>query len=244
MSLVWAHSRWMIFELWRQPAYVVSTVCFPALFYLIFAVPESNNQDAANFLLASFSGFAVFGVFFLQIGVSLAQERSRSWYTFLKLLPIRGWQLFSARLISAMAFAMMAVALLWVLSLWQTEAVLSLKQSIYFILSLLSGSVLFCLMGITLGLWCDERAALPVGNLIYLPLSFAGGLWKPPEILPSSIRQISEILPTRYFGETLWAAVRGEWADASIWWGLVTYFGAFALLAYSGFRREIVRSRT
>ena len=42
------HCRWMVTELLRQPAYVVATIGFPAIFYLIFAVPESKNEVAAN----------------------------------------------------------------------------------------------------------------------------------------------------------------------------------------------------
>lgn len=241
MKLILVHTKWMFNELWRQPTYVVSTIGFPTLFYLIFAVPESGTRHAANLLLASFSGFAIFGVFFLQIGVSLAQERSRSWYTYLRLLPVRGWQLFFARLLSTLIFATLAVVALSAVAAWQTEATLSSGEIYRFIVALAAGSVLFCLMGLSLGLWFSERVALPVGNLIYLPLSFAGGLWKPPEILPASVQTFSKYLPTRYFGEIAWAAVRDEWADQVAWRGLIFYIALFSAVAYLGYRRESVR---
>jgi ABC-2 type transport system permease protein len=78
MKLILIHAKWMFLELFRQPAYLVSTIAFPSIFYLIFAVPESNDVASANFLIASFSGFTVFNMIFLQFDISLTQERTKS----------------------------------------------------------------------------------------------------------------------------------------------------------------------
>ncbi len=241
VSLVFVHAKWMMMELLRQPTYIVSTIAFPSLFYLIFAVPESKSIEASNFLMASFAGFAFFGVVFLQFGVGLAQERSRSWYQFLKTLPVPSIFLLFARLITAIAFAILAVAAIVALSAVLTPAQMNFEHWARFILALFSGGLVFCFMGLALGYWASEKTSLPLGNLIYLPLSFLGGLWKPPELLPQSLKEISNILPTRFYGNLLWAGVKGEAYDIRSEVGLTLYLIIAGILAYAGYRREIFR---
>ena len=94
------------------------------------------------------------------------------------------------------------------------------------------------MMGLVLGLFTSEKAAVPVGNLIYLPLSFAGGLWRPPSILPESLKGISPYLPTRYYGEILWAFVADKKIPNDQYIGLGMYMIIFTFLAMWGIRRE------
>ncbi len=241
VKLLLVHTRWMCFELIRQPAYVVSTIAFPVLFYTIFAVPESNDVGASNLLMASFSSFAVFGVVFLQFGVGTAQERSQSWYLFLKSLPLPGSHLLMARLLSAILFSLLAMLGVVAMALWQTPVDLTERQWILFVFWLMMGGLSFSILGIAVGLWAPEKAALPIGNLIYLPLSFAGGLWKPPEILPSSIQDVSTYLPTRHYGELVWSAIRDESFPQKSLYGLLLWTIVFSVVAYWGFKKETKR---
>lgn len=241
MRLLLRHIQWMTLELWRQPTYMVSTVAFPSLFYLIFAVPESKTETSANFLMASFSGFAFFGVVFLQFGVSLAQEKSRSWYTFLKTLPFSTRQFLLARFVTSMIYGTAAVAVIIILAFWLTPVHLTLKSWVLFAGCLFLGSFAFCLMGVALGFWASEKTALPLGNLIYLPLSFAGGLWKPPELLPATVQQVSVYLPTRLYGDLLWASVGYKPFEQQAGFGLVGFALVFATVAYFGYLVEADR---
>ncbi len=241
LRILLAHSKWMILELARQPAYIVSTLAFPALFYWIFAIPESNDQASANFLMASFAGFAVMGVVFLQFGVGLAQERTRSWHKYLKTLPVNPWTLLGARFISAFLFAILASLTIVAMALTMTDAKLAALDWLTFAVGLITGGLTFGIMGLGLGYWASEKASLPLGNLIYLPLSFAGGLWKPPTLLPSSVKTVSEYLPTRSYGEILWAIVQTKPVEARHISSLAIYMLIFALIAYLGFRRDMDR---
>lgn len=97
---------------------------------------------------------------------------------------------------------------------------------------------MFCTMGLSLGYWTTEASAVPVGNVIYLPISFAGGLWKPPEILPDFLKGVSEYLPTRQYAELVWTVVNGE--DVSLFSieVLLFYLSLFSLISYLGMRRD------
>ena len=238
---VFVHARWMCLELMRQPTYLVSTIAFPALFYGIFALPESKDVSSSNFLMASFSGFAVFGVIFLQFGVGMAQDRSRTWNQYLKTLPVSQWSLFLARFVTALLFALLAAAAIALMAVTLTHATLSTTAWLKFTLGLLGGGMAFCFMGLSLGYWASEKSALPVGNLIYLPLTFAGGLWKPPAILPENLQSISVYLPTRIYGEILWATVQSQRVETKYFLGMIAYAGLFALISWAGYRRDTDR---
>lgn len=236
--LVFTHGLWMIKELLRQPAYLVSTLSFPTIFYLIFALPESKDVASANMLLASFSCFAVFGVLFLQFGAGVAQERSKPWYFYLKTLPVKQRSLTGARFLSAYFFALLTVSILVAVAFVFTPADFSLKKLSIFYFALLSLGLTFCMMGLCLGYVANERSALPLGNLIYLPLTFAGGLWKPPELLPEAIHKISDHLPTRHYGEILWAISLDKDLPVKSFYYLGFYLVFFSALAWTLSKRE------
>lgn len=241
MSLIFVHTKWMILELIRQPTYFVATVAFPSLFYIIFAVPESKNEASSNMLLASFSCFAVFGVLFLQFGVGIAQERSTSWYHYLRTLPLKKTYLLVARFLSAYFFAILSVLSLHVLALVFTEVSMDLWVWVKFYLNLILPGLVFCLMGLALGYFSSEKSALPLGNLIYLPLSFAGGLWKPPELLPETLNKVSKYLPTRQYGEMMWSTVKDESIAFESLCILSLYFILFFIISYFGSRRDLTK---
>ena len=241
MKLIFVHTKWMILELIRQPTYFVATVAFPSLFYIIFAVPESNDPASSNMLLASFSCFAVFGVLFLQFGVGVAQERSTSWYHYLRTLPLKKTNLMIARFLSAYFFAILSVLSLNLLALMFTEVSMDFFIWFKFYLYLIVPGLIFCLMGLALGYFSSEKSALPLGNLIYLPLSFAGGLWKPPELLPDTLNKISTYLPTRQYGEILWNTVKDESVFSESLWILGVYLILFLIISYFGSRRDLTK---
>ena len=238
MKKTMIHFRWMVMELLRQPAYVVATIGFPAIFYLIFAVPESNGEAEANLLLGSFSSFAVFGVVFLQLGVGIAQERNQSWYLYLRTLPISSFTFFSARFLSSLFFSILAAATIVILALTLTPAHLKPEVWFKYILTLSLGAASFSTMGLSLGYWTGEKSCLPIGNLIYLPLTFAGGLWKPPEALPDAIKEISVYLPTRHYGELVWAVLLERDIEFKYAAYLAISFVIFGFIASIGYKRD------
>ena len=105
-----------------------------------------------------------------------------------------------------------------------------------------AGAIPFALMGICLGLVAGSRSVLPLANLTYLPLSFAGGLWMPPNILPKFVQDISPYLPTRMYGEIMWAAVLNKNVEEKYIWGLVIYTAVFLVLALVLYRKEEERN--
>lgn len=188
----------------RQLDYVFFTLLFPALFFLIFGVPEATDGLRANTLLASFSAFGVIGVVLFQLAVVSAHERHYTWQLYLRSLPVPRLALLLARLLMVISFSSVSIASVGLTAWGLTALELAGPRYLYLVGALLLGSVPFALIGVLVGQFASPKGAIPLSNLVYLSLSYAGGLWFPPQLLPDVVQQVSVYLPSRIYAEILW----------------------------------------
>jgi len=236
MRLTFLYARAMTVELLRYPAFSVPTLAFPGLFFLLFVA--SRDDVDATLLVASFAGFAFLAVAFFQFGVGIAAERETPWERFLRTLPVRTTVRFAARMLSGTVFGLASAAVVVVLGVATTDAHLRPVRWGALVLALVVGAVPFALLGIALGYWASPRGALPVANILYLVLAFAGGLWTTPANLPTSVASVSPLIPTRQFGNVLWGATEGRLWRPRDWLLLLGWSAVFAALAAWGYRRD------
>lgn len=182
-----------------------TSIALPAGLYWFFAVPESQNPYTAVFLTGSFSAFSFFGIVFLQYSINTAQEKSSPWAHYLNTLPIRYWQVIVSRLITSILLGWLSCCLIYLVSHWCTPTNLNIVRLTHMLCLLTVGSLPFLLMGLLVGELMSHKAVVPTANFIHLILSFAGGLWKPPELLPEALQVISPWLPTYHYGLLTWS---------------------------------------
>jgi ABC-2 type transport system permease protein len=238
VNLIYQHFTAKFLHLLRQPAFVIATLVFPSLFFAFFAAPNADTTEKANLLLASFAAFAVLGVVLFQFGLDLASERGTAWFQYLRTLPLKPSTFFIARGLAALAYAFLAGAVVMTVAALLVPAHLGFSQLTQLIVALAIGSIPFCLMGLCIGYFIPTSSALPFANLVYLVLSFAGGLWIPPAGLHATVQKISIYLPTRLYGEWAWSAALGGPLPISQILGLAAYALVFAPIAWLGHRRQ------
>jgi len=236
MRLVLVHARAMTLELLRYPAYLVPTLLLPTVFFLFFAT--SGGRVEATARMATFAGFAVIGVAFFQFGVGIAVERASPWEGYLRTLAVGPATRLGARLVSAAVFATLAAALLVLTAVCVGRASLPVLRWPALAAALVAGTVPFAFLGIAVGYWAPARAALPVANLLYLVLSYAGGLWTRPAGLPHGVEAVSRFLPTRALGDALVATALGLGVQWAAWLSLAAFAAVFAIAAAVGYRRD------
>jgi ABC-2 type transport system permease protein len=236
MRLVLAYARAELLEYVRLLSFSLPTVLLPALFFVFFAVPRSRQLD--NLLMASFAAFGVLGVVFFQFGVGIAVERISPWQVYLRTLPAPAATRLAAKLLAAAVFAVASAGPVIVLALVLTSASLSADQWLRLVLALVAGSIPFGLLGLALGYWLNPKGALPIANILFLGLAFLGGFWTGVEALPDAIEAIGPLVPTRQWGEILWAPAQGLPWELENWLALAAFTLAFALLAAWGYRRD------
>lgn len=238
MRIIAAYFRAEVRALARTPAYTVSTLVLPGLFFLMFGAPRAGRDAQVNFLATSFATFAVFGVVFFRFGVSTALERVSPWARYLRTLPLPPGIVLIAQSLSAALFALIAASIVFGTARLTTGAAPAAPQLLRIYAGLLGGAVPITLFGVALGYWTSPRSAVALANLIYLMLSYAGGLWVPPNALPPGIRAVSTFLPTYHWGRVVWPGVLGQPWRVGDWLVLVAWTLAFGAFALRGYRRD------
>ena len=225
-----AECRLILTVLFRQPGFWVPTVMFPAMFYAFFGA-QSGGGSWTAFAMASFCVYAVFGVGFYQFGVSVAQDRESAFAKWQRSLPGHYANQWIARVLASLVFVILAVCLVIAVAQLMTDIELAAVGWARLALVCLVATIPATTMGIALGSVSSARAAVPVANLIYLPLAYLGGLWVPPMFMPAPFAAISEWTPTRAVGELGWAAVDGAaWEFRHMLLLLVWTFIALAVI--------------
>lgn len=194
----------------RDPAYLFTSIVLPAGLYWFFAVPESNSAYTAKYMTGSFCAFSFFGVIFLQYSINTSFERSSPWSLYLKTLPISPFTFLFSRLITSILLGSLACGLIYSVSLFFTPTDLDFVTFLKMLVFLSIGGLPFLLMGMVVGHSFSSKAVVPVANFFHLLLSFVGGLWKPPEILPEALQPITPWLPTYHYGLLTWSLASPE----------------------------------
>jgi ABC-2 type transport system permease protein len=236
LRLVHVYARAEVLELLRYPSFSVPTLLFPALLFLFFGVP--SEADDETILMASYAAFGVLAVALFQFGVGIATERTTPWQVYLRTLPVSARVRFSARLVAAAVFALASAGAVVAVALALTSTELTASQWLRLGFALVCGTIPFGLLGLAIGYWLTPKGALPVANLLFLGLAFLGGLWTGPERLPGAVDAFSPLLPTRQWGEIVWAPALDQGWDWWPWLGLSVYAAVFGALAAWGYRRD------
>jgi ABC-2 type transport system permease protein len=237
VSVLAHHVRTAILELVRYPAYSAPTLAFPTLLFLLVGSSKDTTSDAEQ-ALAGFSALAVLGVALFQFGVGIAADRASPWESFLRTLPVAVHMRLVARVLSALPFAAAAAAGVGIAALLTTPIASSSSEWAGFAVALLAGGVPFALGGIALGYWVRPRAALPVANVLFLPLSYAGALWGGPRSLPAGLERVSSLTPTRQWSNWLVRSLAGDFWHPRAIGALAAYGAIFGGLAAWGYLRD------
>jgi ABC-2 type transport system permease protein len=238
MRLAWAHARAETVQLVRVPMYAISTLAFPFAGLVLFG--HQFVDDEPERLLAGFAATSVLAIAFFQFGVGVAADRMFEWETYLRTLPAGPVARLGGRVLSALAFSAVAVAIVTVSAVALYDARPAPWRVGILALALVLGGIPFALLGLGLGYWLPPRAALPVANLLFLPLAVAGFLWsRPPDDLPRDADLASQMLPTRSWAEVIDPVATGDGSVPRLHVAaLVAWTAAFAALAWWGYRRD------
>jgi ABC-2 type transport system permease protein len=236
VRLLVVHARVATLELLRYPSFIVPTIAFPPLVFLLFGLPRASGR--AGVLVASFAAYAMLSVAFFQFGVGIAVERTRPWELYLRTLPVSVATRLGSRAVSALCFATASLAVLLAVALPTAKPALATSEWLRLALALAAGALPFTALGIAMGYLLPAKAALPAANVAYLGLAYAGGLWTGPTGLPGTVERAAAWLPTRQWAELLWAPAAGRPWTLGPCLALAGYAAAFGLLAAWAYRRD------
>lgn len=191
----------------RNPGFLLPTLLFPTVFYLMFGVLLGRGGEQARYMLAAYSTFGVMAPGLFGFGVSLALERDGGLLTLKRALPMPPAAYLIGKMAMAMGVAAVIASLLLAIALLVAHVPLSAAQASRLFALEVAGVVPFCALGLLLGTLIKGQGAPGLVNMIYLPMAFLSGLWFPLSIMPAFLRQIAGLWPSYHLNQLALSAV-------------------------------------
>jgi ABC-2 type transport system permease protein len=229
---------------WRTPAFSLTNLALPVLFFTFFGLPVAretmrNGVSVGAYLLASFAAYAVGSVMVYGFGIGVATERGMKVDLLMRATPLPPAIAILAKVLNALAFSLLSVVVLIIYGIVVGGVRQDLAVWINVTVRLLAGSLPFIALGFAIGYSSGPHVAPALANLIFLPLSFASGLFTPLDRLPGFVQRIAPYLPTYHYAQLAWSAVGApsEPLLTSLAW-LAGYTALLMALTIWAYRRE------
>ena len=212
-------AKYEFLRLWRTPSFVLPSLLFPALFYVLFGVllaGRSGGADIARYLLATYGVFGIMGSALFGFGVTIAIEREQGLLRYKRALPMPPGALLVAKMAMAMIFASLISVMLAVIAMTLAGVSLAPQQWLLLFAVNVLGVLPFCAIGLWIGTLVGGSAAPAVVNILYLPMAFLSGLWMPLSILPAFIAKLAPMWPSYHLAQIALKVV-GRDAGGPLW---------------------------
>lgn len=236
-----AETRSEILKAIRLPAFLVPTLVFPAMFYVLFGLVLNptvrvGGVSMSAYMLATYGTFGVVGAALFGMGIGVAAERGQGWLTLKKATPMPPLAYFLAKAVMSMIVGAVIASLLAVLGVAFGGVQLPPASWMMLLMILTLGATPFCAFGCALGYMSGPSSAPMLANLIYLPMSLASGLWIPLEFMPAFVRTIAPFMPPYHLAQLALIPIHGDASGALVHVaalaGFMALFLAAAVLAY------------
>jgi ABC-2 type transport system permease protein len=198
----------------RMPGYIVPTIAFPLMFYAFFGLAmghrgSTDQVAAATYLIGSYGTFGVIGAALFGIGVGIANDRAEGLLLVKRASPMPPLAYFVAKTATAAVFGLAIATALFTLGFLFGGVAIDPLVDLAVLGILGIGSCAFSAIGLAIGSLVSANAAPALVNCIYLPMSFASGLWIPIQGLPPFFQALAPVFPAYHLAQLALAPLGG-----------------------------------
>ncbi|WP_018681872.1 ABC transporter permease [Actinokineospora enzanensis] len=182
----------------RAPRFLIFTVGFPVIFYLLFSSISGGDPDARTIIMV---GMGAFGGMTATVsaGTRIAAERASGWQRQLRLTPLSGQGYLFAKGMCGMLIALGPLLLVSIIGM-STGVHLEPGQWVQVILGTWIALAPFAVLGVLIGQVATGDSVQAIGSAVFMLLSLGGGLWFPPSQMPGWMRDVAHVLPSYWYG--------------------------------------------
>ena len=196
-----AEAHYDLLQTFRQPAFAVPTLLFPAMFYLFFGIVFGSRSGLASYLVATYGAFGVIGTALFGFGVSVAVARESGELRLKRVAPVPPFAFLGAKVTTCLVFSLLVVIELFVLASIFGGVRFPRLEWLGLAAVLLLGALPFAALGLAIGTHTSGQGAPALINLVYLPTAFLSGLWIPIEVMPEVLRLLAVVLPPYHLAQ-------------------------------------------
>jgi ABC-2 type transport system permease protein len=236
-------AKYEFLKLLRLPMYVLPTLAFPVVFYMLFGVAMKRPGgafDMTTYLIATYGAFGVMNAALFGLGVGLAIERGQGWMLFKRATPMPPLAPYFGKLVMCLIFGTIMVSLLFTLGATAGGVRLPLSTWLALAAVQVAGAIPFAAFGVAIGYWAGPNSAPAIINLISLPAAFGSGMWIPIQAMPELVQKAAQFLPPYHYCQLTLKTLgldQGEPAARSV--AVLVAFTLISLaFAWVGYRRD------
>jgi ABC-2 type transport system permease protein len=139
-----------------------------------------------------------------------------------------------------MGFATIIVTVLTIMGVAFGGVHITALEYVRMVALIIVGSIPFACLGLVVALLAPFNAAPGIANMIYLPMSFLGGLWMPIEVLPKFLQKLAPIFPTFHLKQLMLGvfSYSGAGRTSTHWLALFAFTIVMLFCAGTVFRRR------
>jgi ABC-2 type transport system permease protein len=211
--VMWKQTRAQVLYAIRIPAFSLTTTVLPIMFFAFFGLPYvhlkigGTSVNIGAYLMGSFGAYAVSSAMVFNFGIGVAMARAQKLDLLQRATPLPSSVAIAATVVNAMLFALISLLALFAFASIVGGVRMPIEAWLSLTFRLLIGAVPLIGLGMAIGYAAGPNSAPAVTNLIYLPMSFASGLFIPIAQLPDFVQKVAPFLPTYHYGQLAWNAV-------------------------------------
>jgi ABC-2 type transport system permease protein len=231
MGRVRTYARFELGRVVRSWKFLLVTVGFPAVFYLLFLgnhAPDHPVDGSVPWRLYLMVAMCSFGSMVAGLNASggrLSVERANGWARQLRVTPLPAWSYLATKVVVGMVVALPVVVLVEALGAGAGGVRLGAGTWVGLTVLLWLLSLPFAVLGVLVGFAVHPETVYPVITALMFVLGYFGGLFSPVDALPAVLRTVAHGLPS-YQQAALGLDVATGHAPAAGGWLVVVLFVA------------------
>lgn len=185
----------------RSPRFLIFTVAFPVLLFLLYVGIFANGQRSAVApLMVSMTSFGAMASA-LFVGTRVAVERKAGWQRQLRLTPLSGAGYLTAKAATGLTLALAPVVLVPLVGALAEGVSLGAGGWLRVTLGVWLAAIPFALIGLLIGQIGTADSVQPMTQLVMLPMALLGGIFIPIDAMPHWLLRVSHVLPSYWMSQ-------------------------------------------
>jgi ABC-2 type transport system permease protein len=234
-------------RLLRSWKFLVITVGFPVIFYMLFLKDNNTGQVIGGtvewraYLMVSMCTFGALVAGLTAGGARLSTERASGWARQLRVTPIPAWSYVATKVTASMLVILPVLVLVDVVG--AVFGGVSLSPGTWSGLTALLWvtALPFALLGVFIGFMATAETAFPVVTGLMFVLGYFGGLFNPVSGMPRALQVTARLLPSFHHAALGLALLDGHGFGTENWLVLAGYVAALSLAIVWKHRAEELR---
>jgi ABC-2 type transport system permease protein len=202
VSELLAFGRFEVGRLLRSWRFLVITVGFPVVFYMLFLGDRRAGRVIGGtvpwrvYLMVSMCSFGSLVAALTAGGARLSTERVSGWARQLRVTPLPAWSYVATKVTASMLVILPVIALVEIVGAAFGGVHLALSSWAGLTALLWVTALPFAVLGVFIGFMVNPETAFPVVTGLMFVLGYFGGLFNPVGSMPRALQIAARVLPS------------------------------------------------